>query len=432
MGPIQNLQDLFSWLRRRWQMMVVTLLMGAVGGVIWALTSERVFSANAVIQVINPVVAVTEEGTGTAPDVTRRVQIIEQRLMSREALVSLADRYDLFDGLPLSAAEQVELMRENISISAIAAAQQGFSRDGSLAALVVNVNDAQAARAAAIANDLAEALVAQSVSDRQSNAQQALEFFAEEESRLEATIGALEDAISTYRTQNEQYLPAAVTVRRTERARLSEQLLDIQQEITSRESTLGGLDSGSRRAVTRRQIDTLQEEIAQYQDQAIAIEARIAEIQQVLVTAPAVEQEIEAASRRMEQFQAQLTAAAERRREAELSARIEDDQQSERFEILERALVPDYPVSTSRTTMALMGIIGGLGLGVMLAYLLEWMNPVMRTASRMERELQLRPVISIPYTVSDSEIRRKQMIWIIGGGAMLVVFLILALLAAIT
>lgn len=425
MGPIQNLQDLLSWLRRRWQMMALALLIGAVGGVIWALSTERVYNASAVIQVINPVVAVTDEASETTPDVTRRVQIIEQRLMSREALLALAERYNLFDGAPISAVEQVGLMRENMSIRAIAAAQQGFARDGSLSALVVSVNDVDPERAAAIANDLSEALVVQSVSDRQTSAQQALEFFAVEERRLEDAISALESAIATYRTQNEQYLPAAVTLRRTERARLAEQLLEIQQEINSRQNTLSGLDSGSRRAVTQRQIVTLNEEIAQFQDLARAVTARMEEIQQILLTAPAVEQEIEAANRRMEQFQDQLTAAAERRREAELSSRIEDDQQSERFEILERALVPEYPVSTSRKKMALMGIIGGLGLGVLLAYLLEWMNPVMRTAARMERELHLRPVISIPYTVSDSEIRRKQLIWAAGGGAFL--FLVIAL-----
>lgn len=429
MGPIQNLHELNSWLRRRRRVMMTGLILGGVASVLFALNSERVYNASAVIQVINPVVAVPGDGDGSGalPDVTRRVQIIEQRLMSREALLALAERYDLFGDAPLSTVEQVGVMRESFRINAIAAAQQGFARDGSLSALIVSVDDSNPARAAAIANELADALVAQSQSDRQNSAQQALEFFLAEEDRLEAEIGALEDAISAYRTENEQYLPAAVAVRREERARLSDALLDIQQEINDRSTILAGLDDASRRAVTQRQITQLNDEIMRYEEQAREVTARIDDIQRVLQLAPAVEQEIEAANRRIRQLQAQLTTAAERRREAELGARIEDDQQSERFEILERALVPDYPVSTSRKRVVAMGLVAGLGLGMMLAFVLEWMNPVLRTAQRMERELQLRPVASIPLTMPVSERRRRQAIWAMGLGLLVIGVLIAAM-----
>ena len=124
--------------------------------------------------------------------------------------------------------------------------------------------------------------------------------------------------------------------------------------------------------------------------------------------------------RRMEQLQDQLTAASGQRREAELGARIETDQQSERFVLLEHALVPDYPVSTSRKKVAVLGLIGGLMLGIFIAYALEWLKPVMRTAERMERDLHLRPVISIPYTVPAQERRRRQLIWTLGLGLLLV------------
>lgn len=429
MGPIQSLHEARSWLRRRWRLMSAGLLVGGLASIVFALNSERVYNASAVIQVTSPVIAVPGDGDGAGvlPDVTRRVQVIEQRLMSREALLALAERYDLFGGIPLSTVEQVGIMRESFRINAIAAAQQGFARDGSLSALIVSVDDSDPERAAAIANELANTLVAQSVSDRQRSAQQALEFFLAEESRLETEIGALEDAISSYRTENEQYLPAAVAVRREERARLSDALLDIQQEINDRRTTLAGLDDSSRRAVTQRQVSQLNDEIARFEEQAREVTQRMAEIQRILQLAPAVEQEIEAADRRIRQLQAQLTNAADRRREAELGARIEDDQQSERFEILEQALVPEYPVSTSRKKIVALGLIAGLGLGVMLAFVQEWMNPVLRTAQRMERELQLRPVISIPLTQPVAERRRRQLIWAMGIGLLAIGALITAI-----
>ncbi|MCB1396218.1 MAG: hypothetical protein H6898_16055 [Rhodobacter sp.] len=421
MGPIQNLHEILSWLRRRWQVIAIALLIGAVAGLVMAMRTERVYSASAVIQVINPVVAVGDGGGGAeVPDITRRVQMIEQRLMSREALLDLATRYHLFDGMAISPVEQVALMRQSYSISAIAAAQQGFSRDGSLSALVVSASDDDPQTAAAIANDLAESLVQQSASDRRSDAQQALDFFQAEEGRLNDAISALEDQISAYRTENEQYLPAAVTLRRAERGRMAESLLQIQQEVSTRRNELAGLDANSQRALTQRRITQLNDEIAQFSQQASILNDRIAEIQAILQRAPAVEQELAAMDRRMEQLQDQLTAASGQRREAELGARIETDQQSERFVLLEHALVPDYPVSTSRKKVAVLGLIGGLMLGIFIAYALEWLKPVMRTAERMERDLHLRPVISIPYTVPAQERRRRQLIWTLGLGLLLV------------
>ncbi|MCB1388606.1 MAG: hypothetical protein KDK12_05595 [Rhodobacteraceae bacterium] len=417
MGPIQNLHEILSWIRRRWRLMLLLTVLGSLGGMVMALRTERVYSASAVIQVINPViVATTEDGAGAAvPDVTRRVQMIEQQLMSREALLDLAQRHNLFDGAPISPSEQVALMRQNFSITSIAAAQQGFSRDGSLSALIVSASDGDPQTAADIANELANQLVQRSVDARQSNAQQALDFFRAEESRLEGNITDLEQEIADFRSQNEALLSDAVALRRSERARLMDGLRDLQAELSARQSELDTLDVTSTRAVIQRQVVALRDTVEQLTQQESEMRARIAEIQDILTRSPGYEQQVLAMNRRMEQLQAQLTAAADRRREAELSARIEDDQQAERFELLERALVPEYPVSRSRKKVALMGFAGGLGLGLMLAYALEWMQPVLRTAARMERDLQLRPVISIPFTMSQRERRRRQMIWAFGG-----------------
>lgn len=411
MGPIQNLQEIFSWLRRRWRPMAIFLLLGAVAGVMMAINSPRIYSANAVIQITNPVIAVDAAG---APDVTRRVQTIEQRLMSREALLALAARYHLFDGQAIGQNEQVALMRQSFSITSIAAAQQGPARDGSLSAVIVSASDDDPEVAAAIANELAEAVVRESDSARQSNAQQTLEFFRAEEDRLQAAIDGLESEIATFRSEHEAYLTDAIAQLRDEQARLAEDLLGLQQQVSAKRNELAALDATSGRAVTQRRMAELSDEINQLTQQAGVLSARIGEIQGVLRSAPGYQQQLIAMDRRMEQLQAQLTAAADRRREAELGARIEDDQQAERFVLLERAVASDQPVSRSRTKIAAVGVIGGLMAGMALAYALEWMNPVMRTAARMERDLRLRPVISIPYTTPASERKRRSRIWAFG------------------
>lgn len=415
MGPIQNFHELISWMRRRWRVMALLLLIGGLSGLIMAMRTGRIYSSSAVIQVVNPVIAVGDDASGAVnPDVTRRVQIIEQRLMSRESLLALAARHGLFDGMAVSPSEQVARMRQSFSITSIAAAQQGFSRDGSLSALIISASNDRPEVAAAIANELADAVVSESSSGRQANAQQAVAFFRQEESRLAQSIAALEAQIAAYRTENESVLPESVTLRRAEQERLSGARLQIEQEVGARQSELDTLDPRSPRAITQRRFAQLTSELAQFAQQSAVLDARLAAVQDLLQRAPEVEQQILATDRQMTQLQAQLTNAAERRREAELGLRLADDDQSERFVLLERALVPEYPISRSRRTVALMGLVGGLLAGVLLAYALEWLQPVLRTGQRMERELHLRPVISIPLAPLAHERRRRRMVWALG------------------
>jgi uncharacterized protein involved in exopolysaccharide biosynthesis len=208
-------------------------------------------------------------------------------------------------------------------------------------------------------------------------------------------------------------------------------LLELQQTLTGRQNELATQDQSSQRAVTQRRIQQLNDEIEQLTLQSAALNGRIGEIQSILEAAPRYEQQLIALNRRMEQLQDQLTAAAERRREAELGSRIEDDQQSERFELLEAALVPEHPISTSRKKIALMGVLGGLGLGLFVAYIVEWLQPVLRTAQRMERDLQLRPVISIPFSMPVRERRRRHLIWGFGIAVLIGAALMVAALSGL-
>jgi hypothetical protein len=53
-------------------------------------------------------------------------------------------------------------------------------------------------------------------------------------------------------------------------------------------------------------------------------------------------------------------------------------------------------MQSKRRKLAIMGLVGSMGLGVALAFVLDLRNRALRTASQFERATQIRPVISIP------------------------------------
>jgi hypothetical protein len=208
--------------------------------------------------------------------------------------------------------------------------------------------------------------------------------------------------------------------------RLSESRIEGQREIAQYRAELATLDADAGRVVTQRRITQLNDLIRQKMQELDALTGRMDEIRFHFQRGTEVDRELSSLNRRMTQLQGQLTNAAERRREAEIGARLEGDDQSDRFILLEAALPPDYPISRSRKVLVAAAVMAGLFLGAALAYAAEWLNPVLRNAAMFERELQLRPVVSLPFQMPVRERRRRRAIWAGGLGVLTAMALALA------
>ena len=133
------------------------------------------------------------------------------------------------------------------------------------------------------------------------------------------------------------------------------------------------------------QLITRQEELAQQR----------ARLEAALVRNPEVEASLHALERQLDQLREQYADVSRRHVEARTGAQLEANRQSERFEILEPALVPEYPVGPNRKKIVVFGAVASGGLAVGLVFLLQMLRPSIYTSSQMERELELRPIVAI-------------------------------------
>ncbi len=419
--PIQSPAEVLSFL------IALVAFVVTVAGVFYALSVPRAYRASAVIQVLNPVID-PRAGPG-AQSLTRRVQAIEQRIMARDYLLALAERYHLFEGLSLTTTEKLNLMRRSITIEAIAGAQAGFTPDGSIAAIIVSASARSPEIAARLANDLAEEIVRENAEERRARTQAALRFFAEEEARIEAELRALEHDIAAFRAEHEAFLEPALALQRDEMAQLAEARFAAERALAQAEAERATLEPEAGRLIVQRRINQLDDLILQRREEIRALEERMEAIRAHFQRAAEVDYTLAQYLRRLEQVRNELAAVAERRREAELAARLETDDQADRFVLLERALPPDFPVSRSRRSIVALAAMVGLGLGFVVAVSLEWFRPVLRTAPMVERAFGMRPVVTIPYIESPRERRGRRILW--AGGLGLLIGLALALLYAL-
>ena len=437
MGPIQTLGELFGFLSRRAALIAATAFIATVGAIFFALSSEHSYESQAVIQVQGPSVGSDVTSAAVPSSAARRLASVEQRLMSRDNLLILADKYDMLPGL--TPQERVVGMRESIRFEVVAAIREraalgtdvtsenrsrtltvsvteAFATDAivSLVRVMTEAGDAQVA--ADLANELADAIVQENASAVAGNVREAIDFFARQEDRIRQEIEAVAAEIVAFKSENFELLPDAMEDRRAEQTVIREDLLRADREIAGLENEIATLQGQSRlRATEQRRLNAAQEELEAARRELDQLRQQSAELERLARAAPQIAFQLDALERREFQLREQANEIAERRLNASLGEQLDDDQNFERFNMLEPALPADYPSSRSRASIVVMGLAAGLFLGLMLSYAIEWLNPALRSAGQVERELGMQPVLVIPKLELPAERRRRSIGWAAGG-----------------
>lgn len=411
MGNLQTLGDVIGLLRRRFPVILAVTLAGCVLTVLYLLAQPRSYTAVAVLQVESPRVADPVAREVAGGPTSFRIQIIEQQIMTRDALLQLMRRHGLEAGMPgLSEAQRVFLMRKAIQLQSVQPGPNVVGGGGTdVSALVVSVTFDDPAVAAALANDIADQIVALGSARELARIDEARAFFSAEEARIAAEIVALEAEVTRFKIENVDSLPESLAPRREEASRLDEALRALAtQRIELEAQREALLTQGNLRTVGQRQVEILNAQIALIDEQTSALRARRSEIETSFARAPGIEQALSRYARAMQQLNDRYAVTTRRLAEAETSRKLAENQQTERFTLLERAEPPMFPDGSGRRRLAVMGAAGALLAGLAVALALDVANPVLRTAEQMERAVGLRPFVSIPYIPTPRERARMR------------------------
>jgi uncharacterized protein involved in exopolysaccharide biosynthesis len=385
-------------LRRRLLIGAVAVF-GIVMTLLYVMAKPDVFESTAVIQVQSPTVTSTDAAANTPRENSaQRLQAIQQLLTTRENMLAVIARHGLYADLPLTDDRKVLLLRSSLRFETVAsAAAANFGQPAEVSALLISAQADTRAKAARVANDFAQGILDAGATGQMQRAREALSFFQEEETRLKAQLAALDTEFADYQSQNRDALPAQRELLRAELTSIETELRTLDQSLVAARNDRAVIErKATLRATDRRQLETLTASIETLSVQGTALEARRAEILATLTKAQEVDRNIEEYQRTQTQLQNLLEVATQRSADARTDATLQDRQQGESFTLLERAGEPDYPISGGRRKLAMVGAVGSLFLGVLVAFILDHLHPVLRTRSQLERELDLQPIVTIP------------------------------------
>jgi uncharacterized protein involved in exopolysaccharide biosynthesis len=399
------LQPSFYWqlIRRRWLWFLVPCVLVACSGFAAAVVWPATYLSQGKILVqsqLIPTELVRPTVTNAAQE---RIQVIEQRTMTRENLLAMVEKFQLFPDKRslLSATQLVELMRKSTKIEPLAeplAFSQIRSRnDNPTIVFTVGFESADPQTASKVANELVTRILNEDLRDRTSRATDTTKFLAREVQRLQADSEAIDQKIAiAKRTQiRSSNVPDQST------AQLGQLKLELAQKSALYSDRHPAMQS------LKRQIEALEKVVAPTQSSTE-------------VSVP-----LEDLQTQQETIQKNLETASSKLAAARLGETLEKDQQSEKLEVIEQPTVPQEPIRPDRPKIVKIALALALAAGGGLVFLLEFADKSIRRSSDIFNIVDSRLVVAIPLITTRAELKRQKTRLRIGVGVTLVLLLVL-------
>lgn len=337
-----------------------------------------------------------------------RIQVIQQRVTTRDNLNVLLDKYKLYADRRdrLSRTELLDLMRENIRIEPIDLEQAAGGRS-QIIALKVGFTDPRADIATQVANELVTLFLNEDARNRTNRAVETSRFLAREAQRLETELAAVEAKVVEAKKQFRNNPPA-----------------DISANYQMSPLAVVKAELAKKRAV-----------YSKSHPQVKQLEAQLAAMEKLELEVPpkgppaggqpggASDEALDALLTQRISVQKNLEVANQKLAAARLGETLERDQFSERLQVLEQAIAPQKPIKPNRPKIAGVALIAAViaGLGSVLS--IETFDKTIRGSRDLVRVAGGNSIVLIPYISTQRELRRSRRRLAIGGAVLVLSFL---------
>jgi succinoglycan biosynthesis transport protein ExoP len=451
-----DLRFYLSLVMRRLPIILSIIFTTTMAGILYAVSLPPVYRAESRLLIENAQIP-DELAASTVRSTADEILLsIQQRIQTRENLLLLADRYDLFEGeTDLSPAAQLQEIEDRISIYMP-------RTQGNTGVVHVSFAAGQPELSATVTNDIADQILQWNTELRTTASGSTLDFFEQEVRRLTEELAQQNALILEFEQQNRDALPESLEYRRTRQATQQERLLQVDRELAAlrdrrdrltelydRTGTLvtsGGdrTPEAERLEVARQQLASALVVLSPSNPRVKALQNEVSALEEVVKAQLGASGggELSAFEVQMLDIDGQITFLAEQKKlleedlvrleasieatpgnsirlgelqsnyetlrvqyeeavtslsEARIGDRIEITDRGQRISVIERAVPPAYRAEPNRKRIAVAAFGAGLILSAGLLVLLEILNQTFRRPSELVRALGAPPFGTIGY-----------------------------------
>ena len=465
-------QDYVSIMRRRLPYLVGIFLGVLLISILVALLIPPTYRSTGTIMVESQQIPDNIVPAAIKGQIDERISVIKQRVMTRDSLLRIANKYELFkeNSRALTSSELIEAMRDRVGLELISSDEMYRNPQGKATiAFTMSFEDRYPEIAYRVATDITNLFLDWNVKLRTEGATETTVFLSQESDKLKLEVERLDKLISAYKQQNSNTLPEQLSLRMSMLARAEGDLREIEREYRSikeeiraleaDQSGMGDENSKSLPAlkaeyarlsaiynesypdmrVLKRKIEAMEKgggagnsadapstaggykvqsriasakaRLEALSEQKKMLQNKIAQNEHAMVLTPTVEQGLDALIRDRDNAQKKYEEIHSKKMSAQIAESLESENKSERFTLLEPPLLPDRYFKPNRVKIIALGFLLALASAMGALLIMSSFDRQVRGIEALSHTLGHRPLAVIPYLFIEEEaVRKKRMI----------------------
>jgi len=261
-----TLHDYIDILRRRALLMVAVFLLVIITALSFALLLPPVYQSSGTILIESQQISSEFISNSGASFAGERIEVIKQRVMTRENLLRIIRKYNLFSSGVGSrvTSELIDDIRERVDISLL---NNNLSGRRTTIAFSISFQDRHPAQAYQVTNELVTLFLDENIKSRVERATETTAFLEQEASRLKVDLEKIETLVASYKQEHGDALPEHLSLKvdilqRTEAAlaRLDREYQATQNELNRLDLELTSATEGKGVAGTMSELEMLRAE----------------------------------------------------------------------------------------------------------------------------------------------------------------------------
>ena len=427
-ASIINFLPRIFWERRFY--ILAPFLLSTAGGIGAAYFLPTVFQSTATLLVQSQDLPKALVDSPTAGAVDQRVARIRQEALSRDNLISIMQQNDLYakerQSKPLS--EIIEKMRKATVIGALTSdiGQQSGSQ-GNTIAISMSFDYPDPSKAQAVLQNLVSKFLTTDNQNIEDEATLSVRFLQDQATKLQTQILQVEHDLTALKTKNGAALASSGMPPLIDTGSFSAQIAALQSDnrqllvqtrrpteanpaLAAAETALIAAqaqysDTHPDVVQARERLNALRRTFRAEPDPAAGPQQLIAANNQSIQTliaqrdamlaranstiagqtrAPAVMEQASQLENQATTLRSQYQQISDSLLKAQNSARMTTEQRAERLTLVEPASLPDHPLSPNRSLIIALAALAGLGLGLLIALVFEFVRKPIRSARQLE------------------------------------------------
>ena len=336
-----------------------------------------------------PVDLVKPTVTATAAE---RISTIEQRVMTRDNLLKIVDKYQMYadQRSKLSRTELLDLMRKNTVIKPVEFDSQRRLNENFTVAVTVGFTDRRPEVATQVANELITLFLNEDARNRTNRATETTKFLAQEVEKLQVELASIDAKLAQTRRQAPEGTLPLLSALRAEYAQKSAVFAQSHPDMKR----------------LKAQIEAVEKE-----------PAPVAQVPSTMAGSMTMNQLLDPLVLQRFGVQQNLEATSQKLAAARRGENLERDQFSERLEVLEQAIPPQKPIKPNRPKLIAFALIAALAAAFAGVWAIELFDRTIRHTGDLLAITNGQQVVAIPYIVTKGELHKKKsrMVFVVGS-----------------